>query len=107
MQFPDAVTPAEIDNHFANHQFSWLVSHEDKLSVKDRKILQAQNTVEKAKKLQKKGRDENNDGIDDTQEASLPTIDIASVDPMLAYNNQKEAEKEKNDGNFYDFNNKF
>lgn len=107
MQFPDTVTPAEIDNHFANHQFSWLVSHEDKLSVKDRKILQAQNTVEKAKKLQKKGCDENNDGIDDTQEASLPTIDIASVDPMLAYNNQKEAEKEKNDSNLYDFNNKF
>lgn len=89
MGVPDATSFDDIKNHFNDHQYNWLTSHKN-----DKKVSSVQKTIEKAKKLQKKGRDENADGIDDAQEASLSTIDVSSVDPLLAYNNEKEAKKE-------------
>lgn len=76
--------------HRNDKQFSWSTSYND-----DEIIERAEKTVEEHKKQ----KDLNNDGIDDSQEDYLKTIDATDFDPLLQINNQESQEQQKQDDN--------
>lgn len=85
-EIPSDFDENEWFKHKDDKQFSWLVSHND-----DEIIKRAEKTVEEHKKQEK---DLNNDGIDDSQENILPTIDATEFDPLLQLNNEENKEQQ-------------
>lgn len=75
--------------HRNDKQFSWATSYND-----DEIIERAEKTVEEHKKQEKSKKDLNNDGIDDSQENILPTIDATDFDPLLKLNNEENKQKQ-------------
>ena len=75
--------------HRNDKQFSWANDYKD-----DEIIERAEKTVEEHKKQEKSKKDLNNDGIDDSQENILPTIDATDFDPLLKLNNEENKQKQ-------------
>ena len=88
-EIPSNFDENEWFKHKDDKQFSWLVSHND-----DEIIKRAEKTVEEHKKQEKSKKDLNNDGIDDSQENILPTIDATEFDPLLQLNNEENKEQQ-------------
>ena len=88
-EIPSDFDENEWFKHKDDKQFSWLVSHND-----DEIIKRAEKTVEEHKKQEKSKKDLNNDGIDDSQENILPTIDATEFDPLLQLNNEENKEQQ-------------
>lgn len=90
-EIPSDFDENEWFKHKDDKQFSWLVSHND-----DEIIKRAEKTVEEHKKQEKSKskKDLNNDGIDDSQENILPTIDVTEFDPLLQLNNEENKEQQ-------------
>ena len=92
--------PSDFDEenwykHRNDKQFSWATSYND-----DEIIERAEKTVEEHKKQEKSKKDLNNDGIDDSQEDYLKTIDATDFDPLLQINNQEEQNQDDNSKNY-------
>lgn len=91
---------SDWEKHQNDKQFNWLRDHKNRDSYYNKTVSNAEKTIQKRKELTRKGKDKNNDGIDDSQENFLKTIDIADIDPLLDLNNKEEqqnqAENEKN-----------
>ena len=81
--------------HRNDKQFSWATSYND-----DEIIERAEKIVEEHKKQEKSKKDLNNDGIDDSQEDYLKTIDATDFDPLLQINNQEEQNQDDNSKNY-------
>ena len=88
-EIPSDFDENEWFKHKDDKQFSWLVSHNDAEIIK-----RAEKTVEEHKKQEKSKKDLNNDGIEDTQENYLKTIDATDFDPLLQINNQESQEQQ-------------
>ena len=92
--------PSDFDEenwykHRNDKQFSWATSYND-----DEIIERAEKIVEEHKKQEKSKKDLNNDGIDDSQEDYLKTIDATDFDPLLQINNQEEQNQDDNSKNY-------
>ena len=88
-EIPSDFDENEWFKHKDDKQFSWLVSHND-----DEIVKRAEKTVEEHKKQEKSKKDLNNDGIDDSQEDYLKTIDATDFDPLLQINNEEEQQNQ-------------
>ena len=75
--------------HRNDKQFSWVNDYKD-----DEIIERAEKTVDEHKKQEKSKKDLNNDGIEDSQENILPTIDATDFDPLLKLNNEENKQKQ-------------
>lgn len=90
---------SDWEKHQNDKQFNWLRDHKNRDSYYNKTVSNAEKVIKKRKELVKKGKDKNNDGIDDSQENFLKTIDIADIDPLLDLNNKNEERQDENQKN--------
>lgn len=91
-EIPDNFDEEDWFKHQDDKKFSWVTDEQqyNRIVEKSEKIINEHNK----KKLDKQKKDLNNDGIDDSQENFLKTIDVTDFDPLLQINNEEEQQNQ-------------